>query len=303
VAKQHYAADGQLLAQTRFAWDGMVLAEQAELTPDGERCTTWDYEPGTFTPLAQRTGTSLRDAPQDEIDRQFRSIITDLTGTPSELIADDGTLAGRRQAVLWGGTAWQDGGDTIPLRFPGQYEDQETGLFQNGQRYYDPVTGTYVSPDPLGIAPSLNPYRYVFNPHLFADPLGLEPNSSGSRESSRAGKWTGQGEHPLEDTVANAIEDAHPGLVEGMGRKILREDGSTWSDHDVYGKDFVIEVASGKGKGKTAQIGERVLPTAGGARVAVYGPAVGVHVTRGIEELGVPVFRDIGSLVSWVSGG
>jgi RHS repeat-associated protein len=157
----------------------MVLAEQAELTPDGERCTTWDYEPGTFTPLAQRTGTTLRDAPQDEIDRQFRSIITDLTGTPSEIIADDGTLAGRRQAVLWGGTAWQEGGDTTLLRFPGQYEDLETGLCQNGHRYYDSVTGSYLSPDPLGISPGPNSHRYVSNPHTLIDPCGLEPRCTG----------------------------------------------------------------------------------------------------------------------------
>ncbi|WP_259470727.1 RHS repeat-associated core domain-containing protein [Streptomyces sp. 1114.5] len=117
------------------------------------------------------------------------------------------------------------------------------------------------------------------------------------------GKWTGQGEHPLEDFVANAIEDAHPDLVKGMGRKTLREDGTTWSDHDVYGDDFVIEVASGKGSGKTAQIRDRVLPTAGGARVAVYGPKMGGHVARGIEELGVPVFRRMEDLVAWAAGG
>ena len=103
--------------------------------------------------------------------------------------------------------------------------------------------------------------------------------------------------------MANAIETAHPDLVTGMGRKVLREDGSIWSDHDVYGKDFVIEVASGKGSGKTTQIADRVLPTAGGSRVAVYGPKMGGHVVRGIEELGVPVFRNMDDLVSWVAGG
>ncbi len=103
--------------------------------------------------------------------------------------------------------------------------------------------------------------------------------------------------------MANAIEDAHPDLVKGMGRKTLREDGTTWSDHDVYGDNFVIEVASGKGSGKTAQIRDRVLPTAGGARVAVYGPKMGGHVARGIEELGVPVFRRMEDLVAWAAGG
>jgi hypothetical protein len=51
--------------------------------------------------------------------------------------------------------------------------------------------------------------------------------------------------------VANAIETAHPDLVTRIGRKVLRENGSIWSDHDVYGKDFIIEVASGKGSGNS----------------------------------------------------
>lgn len=177
IAKQHFDADGQVLEETRFAWDGMTLAEQTGLTPDGEHHTTWDYEPGTFTPLAQQTGTRLRDAPQDEIDRRFHAIITDLAGTPRELVSDDGALAGHRQATLWGGTAWATDGESTPIRFPGQYEDPETGLHQNGHRYYDPVTGNYLSPDPLGLVPSSHPYSYVPNPHVLADPLGLEPGT------------------------------------------------------------------------------------------------------------------------------
>ena len=33
------------------------------------------------------------------------------------------------------------------LRFPGQYYDQETGLYYNYNRYYDPETGKYVTPE------------------------------------------------------------------------------------------------------------------------------------------------------------
>ena len=42
---------------------------------------------------------------------------------------------------------------TYNLRFPGQYYDRETGLFYNGLRDgYDPATGTYIQPDPIGNA-------------------------------------------------------------------------------------------------------------------------------------------------------
>ncbi|HKI45812.1 MAG TPA: DUF6531 domain-containing protein, partial [Balneolales bacterium] len=39
------------------------------------------------------------------------------------------------------------------IRFAGQYYDAETGLHYNWNRYYDPETGNYITPDPLGIIP------------------------------------------------------------------------------------------------------------------------------------------------------
>ena len=34
------------------------------------------------------------------------------------------------------------------LRFPGQYYDQQSGLFYNLNRYYNPELGRYMQPDP-----------------------------------------------------------------------------------------------------------------------------------------------------------
>ena len=58
----------------------------------------------------------------------------------------------------------------------GQYYDRETGLHYNGARYYDPDTGRYLSPDPLGLEGG-DPTLYAYaanNPLRFADPLGLK---------------------------------------------------------------------------------------------------------------------------------
>jgi RHS repeat-associated protein len=39
----------------------------------------------------------------------------------------------------------------FPLRLPGQYYDQETGLHYNYHRTYDPATGRYIQSDPIGL--------------------------------------------------------------------------------------------------------------------------------------------------------
>lgn len=41
-----------------------------------------------------------------------------------------------------------------PLRFPGQYYDEESDLHENWNRYYDPLTGRYLSADPLLNSPN-----------------------------------------------------------------------------------------------------------------------------------------------------
>jgi RHS repeat-associated protein len=65
--------------------------------------------------------------------------------------------------------------------YPGQYYDTETGLHYNYFRYYNPQTGRYITPDPIGLEGGINLFVYVQgNPINRIDPLGLQsPSASG----------------------------------------------------------------------------------------------------------------------------
>ncbi|WP_169813382.1 DUF6531 domain-containing protein [Nocardia vaccinii] len=157
IFKQLLRTDGTLVERTDFTWDGIHLIEQ---TAD-HSITRWNYEPNTVVPVTQGTY-------QAGVDREFFAVLTDPTGSPTDLVdADTGRIAGSVETDLWGRTVWHVGNST-PLRFPGQFHDPETGLHHDNQRYYDPETGRYISPDPLGRDPS--PYAYPKTSMIACDP-------------------------------------------------------------------------------------------------------------------------------------
>ncbi|MFR9727171.1 DUF6531 domain-containing protein [Streptomyces sp. MS19] len=176
LAKQRLAADGEtVVEETLTCWDGSTLAEETTTTAGRPLAVTLTWHHEGFVPLTQSerlTDTTT----QEEIDSRYFAIVTDLVGTPTELVDTHGKVAWRAHRTLWGVTAWaSDSTAYTPLRFPGQYHDRETGLHYNYQRYYDPETARYISTDPLGLSPALNPHGYVVNPHTWCDPLGLAP--------------------------------------------------------------------------------------------------------------------------------
>ena len=59
-------------------------------------------------------------------------------------------------------------------RFPGQYRDLETGLYQNWNREYDAFLGRYVTSDPKGLEAEPNTYAYAKGaPVTIKDATGL----------------------------------------------------------------------------------------------------------------------------------
>jgi RHS repeat-associated protein len=133
------------------------------------------YELDSYRPLALVYGN----AQQDNI--KLYRYQNDHLGTPIALTGSLGDTLYECQYNAYGQiineTYHQDDIDSLPdnpLRFQGQYYDEETGLHYNLNRYYDLFTGRYITQDPLGILGGLNSYQYAgSDPINWIDLLGL----------------------------------------------------------------------------------------------------------------------------------
>ncbi|HSC69488.1 MAG TPA: DUF6531 domain-containing protein [Cellvibrio sp.] len=127
-----------------------------------EQPITWLFEPDSFTPMAKLVGD------------EHYSIITDHLGTPNTVFDKDGKQVWSADISVWGELRNLQGDRNFcPFRYPGQYEDTETGLYYNRFRYYDPEAGRYVSQDPIRWVAGIELYNYVNDPLFNTDELGL----------------------------------------------------------------------------------------------------------------------------------
>ena len=130
----------------------------------GTRATpiTWLFEPNSFAPMAKLVGD------------EYYSIVTDYLGTPTKIFDKQGEEVWSADISIWGELRNLKGeNDFCPFRWPGQYEDSETGLYYNRFRYYDPGAGEYLSQDPVKLSGGLSIYSYVHDPSSWTDPFGL----------------------------------------------------------------------------------------------------------------------------------
>ncbi|WP_253493928.1 RHS repeat-associated core domain-containing protein [Pseudomonas sp. S3E17] len=154
---------------TEFFWQGdRLIAEH-----HADRHRSYLYEPDSFRPLALLEGFG----PKDTKPYHYQ---LDHLGTPQELTDPEGEIVWSAHYRAYGQISRLDKG-TIdnPLRFQGQYFDQESGLHYNRHRYYNPDIGCYLTPDPVKLAGGINAYQYVPNPTGWVDPLGLNADCPG----------------------------------------------------------------------------------------------------------------------------
>jgi RHS repeat-associated protein len=164
---------------TRWVWDGNVPLHEwcykaTEIQQDEEKntppkelaedVTTWVFEEGTFVPAAKI-----------EEGKQY-SIVSDYLGTPIQMYDGQGNKTWDCTLDIYGKVVnfVGDSRCDCPFRFQGQYEDEETGLYYNRFRFYEPYSGSYINQDPIRLANN-NPtfYAYVANTNLLLDVFGL----------------------------------------------------------------------------------------------------------------------------------
>ena len=141
---------------TRWVWDEDVVLHELR---DGAEAVTWLFEPDTMRPMARVEGP------------RRLLVVADPIGAPALLVDERGEAVWESEARLTGILASDV--RLCPWRWPGQYEDEETGLYYNRFRYYDPAVGQYLTPDPVGLEGGLNPYGYVLDTTASIDPWGL----------------------------------------------------------------------------------------------------------------------------------
>ena len=163
---------------TSYAYDGSGLL-QSETTGTSTTSLLWSAVGQLPLLVSDATSDYLYGPGSTPIEQVNLS-----TGAPSYLLSDQlgsvraiadpsGSLTAAFSYDAWGNLTGTSGTATTPFRWAGAYYDQASGLYYLRARWYDPVTGAFMSLDPK-VASTLEPYSYSANDPLNAtDPSGL----------------------------------------------------------------------------------------------------------------------------------
>jgi RHS repeat-associated protein len=197
-----FAGSDDAIVKKRDAELEALLAQGPPSRGEKAAPITWLFEAESFAPMAKLVGSD-----------QF-SIVTDHLGTPVLMADADGRTQWSAATSAYGELRDVTGDrHACPFRWPGQYEDAETGLYYNRFRYYDAESGQYTSQDPIRLGAGTRLLGYAKDPTTAIDPWGLsacvpkDPRIQKAIASGRPIVIVGRGMsrvHPVADAIRAA---------------------------------------------------------------------------------------------------
>ncbi|MBC7501612.1 MAG: RHS repeat protein, partial [Herminiimonas sp.] len=194
IAKTVALTNGNATRTTHYFYDGSQLAFEGEPTgqssdgkPGIRQTSAGGKRPAVMAEATRQDASQyiwINDKPVALLRRgQLYAIHTDHRNAPLALtdasrnVVWQANVADYLQATPASGAHF--GAVSFDLRGSNQYFDRESGLHYNTRRYYDPVAGRYLTPDPLGLAVGPDLHAFALNrPQTMADPLGLAPTAA-----------------------------------------------------------------------------------------------------------------------------
>ncbi|EHH9788721.1 hypothetical protein J8204_002676, partial [Escherichia coli] len=156
---------------TWYGWDGDRLESEILADRVSEESRRWLASCGLTVEQMQNQMDPVYTPA-----RKIHLYHCDHRGLPLALISTEGATAWCAEYDEWGNQLNEENPHQLQqlIRLPGQQYDEESGLYYNRHRYYDPLRGRYITQDPIGLKGGWNFYQYPLNPVTNTDPLGLE---------------------------------------------------------------------------------------------------------------------------------
>ncbi len=156
-----YSATDERTTRTDFLGTTRYLGEWYETAPAEQRRLV--HGPGIDHVLGQVSTTS-----------QVRTLLRDGTANVVRTALDGAVGANARRYEAFGAVR-STGGWPIERGFAGRPVEGLSGVINVRARHYDPATGRFLQPDPLGVSAD-QLYAYAANdPYRFRDPTGASP--------------------------------------------------------------------------------------------------------------------------------
>jgi len=285
------------VATNYFVYSGNQVIADVDATGGLRRAYVWGPGIDNLLAMTVYTGATVK----------TYFALTDHQGTVHALADETGAIVESYRFNAWGRVLGVYDSNNQQLNnsqlgnrylFQGREYSWNTGLYNFRARWYDPITGRWLSNDPIGISGGLN--QYVFcsnNPVNMTDPLGLWGVQFGGLKIGSGDLWM-----IFDQDAAMAYSRGGQGVVNAFTGGLFSEKyGLFYDKFNKQWKDLGYESNECNKDFKTCMTGGRVAEAALLAAGAVWGWQAAGGATMDIAVgPGTPFHVAYGSGGQWV---